>query len=364
MKRITLYLLLFLIISCHDKKTEISNDNNMTIRNGQVIIPVSHPVLQKITMETVMEKEYTDSITSVGTVETIPTHYAEITSPFSGRVIRSFVHIGQPVKAGSPLFEMASPDYFSIQKDYSDASNDLQLAEKNYRRQKDLIKYGVGIQKELEEAETEYKNRKSALSSISSALQVYNSKGSGGRLLIKAPISGEIISNTVVNGQYLKDDASPVVIIAELSKVWITGDVKEKDIRFINAGDSVSIQVNPYPDLKITGKVYHVSGIMDEATRSIKVLIECNNPDKKLKPGMFASVIYSTGSGKAIIIPASALLQQGSRQYLWIKTKGNQFSKRFVTTGKATDTTVKITSGLHPGDVILSQGGIYVPDMK
>lgn len=364
MKTILLCSVSLFILSCHDPKPETSQKESLVIKDGLVTIPENDPVVKKITTEAVKETDYSSSITSVGTIETIPTNYAEIASPFSGRVIRSFVRIGQRVNAGSPLFEVVSPDYFSIQKEYVDASNDAKLAEKNYKRQQDLVKHGVGIQKELEEVETEYKNKKSSLSTISSALKVYNSKGAGGSLIIRAPISGEVISNTIVNGQYLKEDAEPVVIIAELSKVWITGEVKEKDIRFIHTGDPVSVQINTYPDLTITGKVYHINELLDEATRSIKVLIECNNPDKKLKPGMFASLTYSTHSEKAILIPSSALLQQGDSQYVWIKTRGNQFSKRTVTVGESSEKTVRITSGLTSGQILMSKGGIYMPDTK
>ena len=79
--------------------------------------------------------------------------------------------------------------------------------------------------KELDEAETDFKNKR-PLSNASSALKVYNSKGGGlgNSLIVRSPINGEIISNQIVNGQFLKGDADPVVIIAELSKVWITGE--------------------------------------------------------------------------------------------------------------------------------------------
>ncbi|NML71201.1 efflux RND transporter periplasmic adaptor subunit [Chryseobacterium sp. RP-3-3] len=355
---------LFLIISCSGKKEEPQQKETFSIKGNHVILSENNPVLKKIITETVTEQEYSNRITSAGTIETIPNNYAEIASPFSGRVIRSFVNIGQSVNAGSPVFEILAPGYSSVQKDYSDALNDLRLAEKNYRRQQDLVRHGVGIQKELEETETEYQNKKTSLSNASSTLNAYNSKSSGGTYIIKAPISGEIISNKIVTGQYLKEDSEPVVIIAELSKVWITGAVKEKDIRFISPGDPVSVKVNTYPDMEITGKVYHISELVDEDTRSIRVLIQCDNPQRKLKPGMFAAVTYSAGTEKAVIIPSRALMQQGDRQYVWIKSGKNEFTKRIVVPGSTAEKTTKINSGLKPGDIIMTQGGVYLPDTK
>ncbi|HCM33686.1 efflux RND transporter periplasmic adaptor subunit [Chryseobacterium sp.] len=365
MKRIILSIITLFAISCKDNAPQQNKEEEITFKNNQVIIPESSPVLKKIKTITVSDQEYNHDITSVGTIEAIPNNYAEIASPFSGRITKAFVNIGQKVSAGSPLFEVLSSGYLDVQKEYSDALNEAGLAEKKYKRQQDLVKHGVGIQKELEESETEFKNKRISLTNASTALKIYNSqsKGSGG-LIVRAPISGEIISNKIVTGQYLREDAEPVIIVAELSKVWISGEVKEKDLRFIKNGDQVSVKVNTYPDRAITGKVYHINDWVDEATRSIKVLIQCENPDRTLKPGMFATITYSTDSENTIIIPTSALMQKDDNQYVWIKTGKNQFMKRNITTAEASEKTVKITSGLKSGDEIMTTGGIYLLDVK
>ncbi|WP_213280543.1 efflux RND transporter periplasmic adaptor subunit [Chryseobacterium indologenes] len=364
-KTVLTIVFLTLVTSCKNPKSETPQDQDLRIKNDHVTVPENNPIFKKIKTQVVTEQEHSEGVISAGTIQAIPNHYAEIASPFSGRITRSFIQLGQNIPAGSPLFEILSSDYFSVQKDYTDALNDVQLAEKNYRRQQDLVKHGVGIQKELDEVETDFKNKKTSLSNASSALKVYNSKGGiGSPLIVRAPINGEIISNKIVNGQYLKGDADPVMIIAELSKVWISGDVKEKDIRFVNTGDQVSVKVSAYPDRNITGKVYHINEIVDEGTRSIKVLIECDNPDRKLKPGMYATVQFSTTPEKAVMIPVTALMQQDSSQYVWVKTGNNQYKKRSVTTGETDEKTVRITSGLKPGETIMTEGGIYMLDAK
>ncbi|RLJ33890.1 cobalt-zinc-cadmium efflux system membrane fusion protein [Chryseobacterium sp. 7] len=366
MKKVILSSIILFAVSCKDNTPQQNKEQEIIARGDAITVPENHPVFKKIKTQVVTEQEHSDGVVSAGTIQAIPNHYAEIASPFSGRITRSFIQLGQNVSAGSPLFEILSSDYFSVQKDYTDALNDVQLAEKNYRRQQDLVKHGVGIQKELDEAETDFKNKKTSLSNASSALKVYNSKGGGigSPLIVRAPISGEIISNKIVNGQYLKEDDDPVMIIAELSKVWISGDVKEKDIRFVNKGDQVSVKISAYPDRNITGKVYHINEIVDEDTRSIKVLIECDNPDRKLKPGMYATVNFSTTPEKTVMIPVTALMQQDNSQYVWVKTGKSQYAKRSVTTGETDQKTVRIISGLQPGEPIMTEGGIYMLDAK
>lgn len=162
--------LLVFVISCKDSKSDAPQDQDLIIKGDNVIVPESNPVFRKIKTETVSEQEHSDGVVSAGTIQAIPNHYAEIASPFSGRITKSFVRLGQNVSAGSPIFEILSSDYFSVQKDYTDAVNDVQLAEKNYRRQQDLVKHGVGIQKELDEAETDFKNKKTSLSNASGTM--------------------------------------------------------------------------------------------------------------------------------------------------------------------------------------------------
>ncbi|WP_347216741.1 efflux RND transporter periplasmic adaptor subunit [Chryseobacterium sp.] len=365
MKKVILSIIILFAMSCKDNVPQKAQEQEITLKNNQVTLTENNPVLKKIKTITVSDQKYNHDITSVGTIEAIPNNYAEIASPFSGRITKAFVSIGQKVSAGSPLFEVLSSGYLDIQKEYSDALNEAGLAEKKYKRQQDLVKHGVGIQKELEESETEFRNKKISLSNASTALKIYNSQGKGsGGLIVRSPIAGEVISNKIVTGQYLREDAEPVMVVAELSKVWISGEVKEKDLRFIKNGDQVSVKVNTYPDRAITGKVYHINDWVDEATRSIKVLIQCDNPDRTLKPGMFATITYSTDSENTIIIPTSALMQKDDHQYVWIKTGKNQFMKRNVTTAEASEKTVKITSGLKSGDEIMTTGGIYLLDVK
>ncbi|WP_326980881.1 efflux RND transporter periplasmic adaptor subunit [Chryseobacterium sp. MYb264] len=351
-----------IITSCNNKAETSSASSEWIKKEGQhIVISENNPVLKKIQVKPVIQQPSYHDISSVGLIEAIPNNYAEIASPFSGRIVKSYVQIGDKVSAGSPLFEVLSSDYLSVQKEYAQALNESQLAEKKFTRQKDLEKHGVGIQKDLEESETEFKNAKNSLANLSSALKVYNST-TGKNLLVRSPISGNVTSSKIVSGHYLKDDAEPVITIAELSKVWISGEVKEKDIRFIKTGDAVSIQVNSFPDTPITGKVYHINDQIDENTKSLRVLIECDNPMKRLKPGMFASITYATNPEESIVIPERAVMQDGIEQYVWIKTGKNKFRRQNIVTKELSDKDVKVVSGLHPGDSIIVAGSIYLLD--
>ena len=108
---------------------------------------------EKIKITDVRLEPYSKEVITSGVVRPIPTRYACIASPFAGRVIKSYIQIGQLVDRGAPLFEISSPDFTMAQKEYFQALSSRELAKKDLQRKEDLIKNGVSSQKELEEAQ-------------------------------------------------------------------------------------------------------------------------------------------------------------------------------------------------------------------
>ncbi|ERJ57496.1 efflux RND transporter periplasmic adaptor subunit [Sphingobacterium paucimobilis] len=353
---------LFVLFSCSSTKNEEQGETAAyRIEGDAVLLNAESPIYAKLGFETVAEEDFILEMTSAGTVRTIPNAYAEIASPFAGRILRSFVRLGQKVQPGSPIFELSSPDYFNAEKEYTDARQEFRQAELNLKRQQDLLKNGVGIQRELEDAETDYEIKKSALSNSLSALKIFNvnpEKMSLGKpMIVRSPIKGEIVDNNIVIGQYLKEDAEPIAVVAELSKVWIVGQVKEKDIRFIHELDEVEVKVAAYPDRLIKGKVYHVNEIVDEETRSVEVLIECDNINHELKPGMYVTVLFRDTPQKSILIPSSAVFQANDRQFVFVKEGDNKFVKREVNISGTSNERVVVVFGLDAGETIVTSGG-------
>jgi len=183
-------------------------------------------------------------------------------------------------------------------------------------------------------------------------------------LVVVSPIQGEVVTNNIVMGQYLKEDAPPIAVIAELSKVWIAGQVKEKDIRFLQNLTSVEVNISALPDKKIMGKIYHINEIVNEETRSVEVLVECENDDRLLKPGMFVNVKFINTVEKKVFVPAKAVLQFNDKNYVLVQTSRNQYVKRYVETGITENDKIQILNGLKPGETIISEGAFYLLDAK
>jgi cobalt-zinc-cadmium efflux system membrane fusion protein len=129
----------------------------------------------------------------------------------------------------------------------------------------------------------------------------------GQPLIVRSPIEGEVVTDNIVIGQYMREDAGAVAIVAELGKLWVVGQLKEKDINSIHESDEVEIEAAGIPGLNIRGVVYHISEMMDETTRSVEVFIECENKGRNLKPGMYATVQFTQMADSSNLIPSSAV---------------------------------------------------------
>ncbi|MFB6453838.1 efflux RND transporter periplasmic adaptor subunit [Chitinophaga sp. Hz27] len=351
------------------QQTQGGNDAvSYTISGDTITLPLNSNLLSKLKDTIVQAAPYRLQLFTAGTVKAIPTQFAEIAPPFQGRVTRSYLRLGMKTTPETPLFEISSPDFVQAQKVFFQEKSQLEQARKNLQRQQDLVAHGVGTQKDLEEAQTAYDVEKKEYENAAVGIRLFKADPEklslGQPLVVRAPINGEVIENKVVLGQFIKDDAASVATVADLSKIWIAGQVKEKDIRFIHELDECNIEIAALPEKHIKGKVYHVNEIVDESTRSVEVLIAANNTDHTLKPGMYVTVNFVDAPTTAILIPTKALLQMNDASFVFVEVAAHKYQRRKVVTGNTVGDHVVIQSGLSAGEKIVSSGGFYLLDAK
>lgn len=363
MKKLLFISIIAILAACSNKE-EKNNTGDYTVKGDTISIDESSALNAKLRIDTVKTVQYQSKITTTGVVKAIPNNYAEIASPFSGRITKSFVRLGQKVNVGSPIFEISSPSFNETCKIFFQTKQEMLLAEKNLKRQQDLFKNGVGVKKELEEAEVNFEVTKRDYENAIASIEVYNVDPNdiklGQPLIVRSPIQGEIVQNNIVIGQYLKDDAEPVAVVAELSKVWVVGQLKEKDINSIHESDNIEIKLPCLADKLVTGKVYHVSEMLDEESRSVQVFIECNNTDRVMKPGMYVTVQFYNPTDSVILIPSKSVLQSENTCFVFKHIDGNKFVKRPIDIAGTDKNMIILKSGLLPNDEIISEGSFYL----
>ncbi|TWV12388.1 efflux RND transporter periplasmic adaptor subunit [Bacteroidaceae bacterium HV4-6-C5C] len=353
--------------SCTGNKTE-NTTPDYTVQGDTIVVSSNSPIQQKLKVSTIKEENFQRNFNVSGVVKAIPTNYAEIASPFAGRITKTFVRLGQKVAKGSPVFEISSPSFFEAGKAYYQTKQEMVLALKNLKREKDLYANKVSAQKDMEEAEVEYELKKKEYENALSALKVFQVNPAklvlGQPLIVRSPISGEIISDNIVIGQYFKEDAEPVATVADLNKIWVSANVKEKDLPLVRSLDKVRVELVSMPGKEISGRIYHVSEMLNEETRSVEVLIECDNSDRTMKPGMYGSVKMMDKATNAILIPTSAILQHKDHPYVLVAVGNHAYVKRIVTTSITDGGRTVVLSGIKAGDSVVTGGAFYLIDAR
>ncbi|HEY6951256.1 MAG TPA: efflux RND transporter periplasmic adaptor subunit, partial [Bacteroidota bacterium] len=174
-----------------------------------------------------------------------------------------------------------------------------------------------------------------------------------------SPIRGTVLSKEVQEGQYV-DQGMVLYRLADLSKVWITLDVYEQNLRYAKLGQDVAITTDAYPGVEFHGRVTFIDAAMNAETRTIRVRTEFDNPESKLKPNMFVEARIVAPIKDALVVPTSAIIATGKRTVVWVEARENTFEPRNVVVGASTDRDTEILEGLHEGEIVAVSGGFLI----
>lgn len=224
--------------------------------------------------------------------------------------------------------------------------------------------------RELQAAQAQVTEAKVALAAAADAIRVLGASpsGSGDTLAITTPISGRVVERGVSLGEMVDPSAS-LFTVMNLSDVWLEASVFEKDLARVEVGQTAEIRVNSYPDRVFSGRVAHVSDVLDSASRTARVRVAVANPAGLLKPEMFANVSVITGRRKgAVLLPKQAVLDEAGKKVVFAactdcpedqkagKSECGGFDKCEVELRAAHGGRVEVASGIRPGDQIVVVG--------
>jgi len=354
-----------------ENRRQRARGNHKAVESGKILIsgdtvlvPKSSVLRAKLTMYNVNSREHLIQFTTTGVARPLSGKKAEVTAPFEGRIVKSFIRLGQKVKTGTPLFEVSSSDYLEFVRMFLQSGRERELAEKNYFRKKEMMESGVSSSKELDESKLEFDLADKEYEKTAAILKIFNLNPGDADLsqpmIVRSPITGEVVQTDITAGQYIKSDSDPIVTIADLDKVQVIASVREKDIGVVDLLDQVEIFTESLPDKPVKGLVTYIGNIMNEETRSVEVYIECENPGKILKCGMFVTARFYHKLNNAIIIPASSVLQDHDKCFLYVQTEPEVFIKREITVTSMPEKQMLVHSGLEAGNIIVAEGGIYL----
>jgi membrane fusion protein, heavy metal efflux system len=160
----------------------------------------------------------------------------------------------------------------------------------------------------------------------------------------------------------INDPTQPLMTVADLSTVWVTALVPEKDVASVAKNQDVQVSIAAYPGKVLQGKVLFVSDVIEPDSRRDKLRIAFANPDTALRPNMFATVTLAGAKQSRVILPTSALLMNNDRTTVFVATAPWTFERRTVAAQLEEGTTVALESGVQPGEQVVVKGGILLND--
>jgi cobalt-zinc-cadmium efflux system membrane fusion protein len=360
---VALLPLLYLSLGCDQlAKTPKPDDTASVVHEAnRVTMPASSPLASRMQVEAAQITLIHRQVTAPASVEADPARYARILPPLNGRVLQLFVHPGDSVTKGQELLAIDAPDFVGAQTDYAKARSVLAQSERAVVRQDDLAAHGIIGQRDVDQARTD---RDSALSDFNRTKDRLRLLGMdpektqlGAPLLVRSPVSGKVLDVLTATGEFRNDPNAPLMTVADLSDIWVTANVQEKDIHYVHRGDPAVATFAAYPTESFQGKVLFVADVLDPDTRTAKVRIAYPNKDGRLRPAMFANVILKTWDTHDLTVPTTALVMSGDRTTVFVQVAPNTYEQRPVVTGEQHGDRTIIKDGVQSGDKVLIREG-------
>ena len=298
-------------------------------------------------------------IRMVGRVDYDETRVGTITSWVNGRIDKLFVdYTGSRVRRGQPMVKVYSPELLTAQAELIQASVALKRAGESGN---EIIRKTAG--RTL--AATREKLRLLGLSN--KQLQAIEKQGKPtDHITLTAPLSGIVIKKDVNEGMYVKT-GSPIYTLADLDRVWVVLEAYESDLQAITLGQRVHFTVESYPGEAFQGEVAYIDPLVNASTRTVRVRLNVDNRDAKLKPGMFVRAISSVAGGagpedNTLLIPASAPLITGKRALVYVQLPGQPgvYVGREVVLGPRQGEFYQVKSGLSAGELVVTRGNFKI----
>lgn len=355
--------LLLCVAGCGEARKDAPPDDPAAVRhvNNQVIVPPLSPLAGRLEVESAQLMAFTHRVTAPASVEADPARYARILPPLNGRILKLFVHPGDRVERGQDLLAMDSPDFVGAQADYTRARSNLGQAERTLTRQEDLAAHGVIGQRDVDQARTDRDSASSDFERAKDRLLLLGMDPDkvklGAPLIVRSPLTGKVLDVTTATGEFRNDPNAPLMTVADLSDIWVTANVQEKDIHLVRKGDPATATFAAYPAEPFQGKVLFVADVLDPDTRTAKVRIVYPNRDGRLRPAMFATVMLKTWDTQELTVPTTALVLVGDHTTVFVQVAANTYEQHAVVTGEQQAARTIVKSGVKEGDKVLVREG-------
>ena len=346
----------------------------------EVIVPPDSPQAAQLRIEPVSVRDLpVDEVTAPDRVGIDPHRSSRLLLPVAGRVVAVLAKVGDAVEQGQPVLTVDSPDadaaiaaalqaeaaqrqaQAALNKSDADLARTTELYEHHAVAQKDLL----GAQNDQAQARAALETARAALQQARRKLELLELKLPGEPrqiVQVRAPISGKVLEVNVAPGEYRNDTGTPLMTIADLSRVWIASDVPESAIRLIHVGERVTITMVAYPAEEFEGRVARIADVLDPQTRTVKVYVDMANPGGRFRPEMFVTIRHAGSSRATPVLPVGAVVQEYGRPIVFLERAPGHYERRDVVLGPRAGAVMPVVSGVRAGERVVVDGGVLLKD--
>jgi cobalt-zinc-cadmium efflux system membrane fusion protein len=308
----------------------------------------------------------------VGTVTFHEDHFAVVGPLVAGRMSRVVAGVGDKVRRGQVIAEIEASEVGQARAELVSAKARFAAAEANLRRETDLAEKKISSSRERELAHAQWVTEQAGVRAAIMRLRAIGLSPAdieeaekhdlGGRVQMRAPISGTVIERKVTLGQAV-ERATDAFKIADTSHVWVSLDLYEKDLARVHVGQEVETRTDALPGELFRGRVAFIVPVIDEATRTAKVRLEFPNPKDALHAGQLVTARIVADpklvASEVLAVPRSAIEQVEGKTVVFVKA-GEAFERRNVLVGTSGGDRVEIRKGLNAGEMVAVDGAFLL----
>ena len=334
---------------------------------GERAVVLTDAKLSDIRTDEVRERARPGTLAASGKVQFDEGRVGRVLVPLAGPILELRAQVGDLVTKGQTLCVVQSREAALAVGDHIESHKDLELAEKTAAMTQDLFDHQAASKIALQQALNDLAKARSRVARNEEALRALGlhdediNAQTSGRVPVVSPLAGSVIERRVIEGQLAPADGAPIFTIADLSSVWVVGDIFERDLQAVAVGDNATITTTAYPGEPFSGRVTYISAVIDPATRTVKVRLSVPNPNGRLKPEMFASIVFGARAhDRVLTVPSRAAFTEEGRTWVYIAQGQGRFVRRAIEVAQEAGDERRVLSGLQAGDRVVVDGVLLI----
>jgi cobalt-zinc-cadmium efflux system membrane fusion protein len=314
---------------------------------------------------------------AVGSIEFVDDLSVQVFPSYQGKILKTFVELGDDVQKGQPLYTIDSPDLIQAESTLIGAAAACDLYSKELARATDLYGTNGVSEREKEQAISDAQTAEGALKAARDAVRVFGkteavinqivaTRKIDPALVVPSPVTGQITSMNAPPGLLVQPGTAPAPYsVADISIKWMLANVTESDSPLYHVGQPVEVRVMAWPGRVFKGTISKIYATVDPNTHRVTIRSEIADPAHELRPGMLANfTIRVQDPVESVAIPMNGVVRNSDGTFAaWVTTDRHRYKQRIIKIGLQRDGQYQVLEGLQRGELAVTDGAVFISNI-